>query len=165
MSGLGAWLLGRLSGDDGLPAPEGFEGEGGVFVEVRVRGELRAFLGTLEVAGPFPDRALELARRALADDPRFAPIAAGEGEAVTLRVWRTAEARRVDSPEALRPGVDGVYVRRGFHRAALLPGLDAGDEGDPTTLLENACIAAGLGPEDWQAEDTEVTAFEVREVG
>jgi AmmeMemoRadiSam system protein A len=67
------------------------------------------------------------ARAAAFDDPRFAPMTAAEWPDTRVEVSILSPARPMDfSGEAdalaqLRPGIDGVILEHGWHRATFLP--------------------------------------------
>jgi AmmeMemoRadiSam system protein A len=136
----------------------------GAFVAVEVGGELRGFVGALEPAGPLAATVAAAARRACADDPRFAPVRADELPAVRVRVAVVARPRPMGTPSDLAVGRDGVLVRRGPHTGVLLPAATAGRGWGAETVLARACLAAGLPPGAWREPDARVELFAAEEL-
>lgn len=110
-----------------LPHPDWLDRPGAVFVTLTQNGELRGCIGSLEAHRSLADDLAENARAAAFRDPRFAPL--GEDELARTRV----EVSILSAPEPLRftseadalaqlrPGVDGVILEYGGHRATFLP--------------------------------------------
>jgi AmmeMemoRadiSam system protein A len=136
----------------------------GAFVAVEVGGALRGFVGTLEPAGPLAATVAAAARRACADDPRFAPLRAEELPALRVRVAVVAGRRRMSGASDVEVGRDGVLVRRGPHTGVLLPAAAAGRGWDAETVLARACLAAGLPPRAWREPDARVELFAAEEL-
>ena len=100
---------------------------GATFVTLKHAGELRGCIGTLK-----PIRALHADVRANAlaaafRDPRFPPLAAVEFEATSVEVSLLSADERIDVLDEadllarIRPGVDGLVLEYGYHRATFLP--------------------------------------------
>lgn len=103
---------------------------GASFVTLTKHGQLRGCIGSLA-----PHRMLgeDISANTLAaafEDPRFSPLQAGEMDEIKIEISvltepQPFERRKGESDESyltrLRPGVDGVILRSGFHRATFLP--------------------------------------------
>jgi AmmeMemoRadiSam system protein A len=117
--------LGLRGGADASHA--GLSRPAATFVTLKMRGELRGCIGTLE---PFRPLGLDVHENALAAafrDPRFPPLTAGEFEATSVEVSLLSESRALDIAgeddllAQLRPGHDGLVLEYGRHRATFLP--------------------------------------------
>ena len=62
-------------------------------------------------------------------------------------------------------GRDGVLVRLGWHRGALLPSVAAEEGWSAATFLERTCLKAGLPPHAWQDPTAVVELFSTEELG
>jgi AmmeMemoRadiSam system protein A len=97
------------------------------FVTLKQAGELRGCVGSLHAIRPLRDDVRANAISAAFRDPRFPPLVAGEFTRTSLEVsLLSADVRIEFSSEEdllarLRPGVDGVTLEYGQHRATLLP--------------------------------------------
>jgi uncharacterized protein (TIGR00296 family) len=137
----------------------------GAFVELRVGGAVRAQLGRLTPEGPLAGTVARLAVRAVDGDPRHAPIGAVDLPGLAVRLAALGPLRRVDGPDALRVGLDGVAVQQGWHRGVLLPSAAAGPGWDAATFLKHACLGAGLPARAFHDPDLTIEAFEAEEFG
>jgi uncharacterized protein len=137
----------------------------GAFVTLHVGGELRGCLGTFSPVGSLAETVARMAVGAAKDDPRFPPVRADEIGALDVAVSALSPPRTLDDRRSVKVGEQGLLVRQGLHRGALLPkvalerGWDAGD------FLKHACLKAGLHARAWQEPQTEVDVFEAEEFG
>jgi AmmeMemoRadiSam system protein A len=100
---------------------------GATFVTLKLDGELRGCIGSLEPRRPLAEDVASNARAAAYRDPRFPPVDAGELRRLEVEVSllsapeplavRTEE----DAVRALRPGIDGVILEFGELRSTFLP--------------------------------------------
>jgi AmmeMemoRadiSam system protein A len=102
-------------------------GRGPVFVTLRMDGELRGCMGTLEAR--CTDLVRETMERAVAaafEDPRFPPLTAEELPRCTVEVTVIGPLGEGE-PDPARYGIE---VRAGDRRAVLLPGIKGIDTAD-----------------------------------
>lgn len=131
---------------------------GAAFVTLRLAGDLRGCLGTLE-----PEEALAraVARQAVAaafQDPRFAPLPPEQLEPVRLGVSVLGPFTPVPSSEAIVPGRHGVALALRGRRSVFLPEVAPEQGWDVPTLLEQLAAKAGLRRSDWR--DAALSVFE-----
>ena len=163
IDGLGDALLAiarsAIGGSLGLPGAAdarhaGLSRPAATFVTLKMHGELRGCIGTLE---PFRPLGLDVRENALAAafrDPRFRPLTTGEFEATTVEVSLLSESRALDIAgeddllARLRPGHDGLVLEYGRHRATFLPQVwDA--LADPRDFVAALKRKAGLPADFW----------------
>jgi uncharacterized protein len=127
------------------------------FVTVRVEQELRGCIGSIE---PRRVLALDVAKNAYAaafDDPRFSALTRVEFERlhVHISVLSTLEPVKFvsesDLIRQLRPGIDGVLLEAGSHRATYLPSVWE-SLSDPQVFLRELKRKAGLDPDYWSTD-------------
>ena len=100
---------------------------GASFVTLRRDGDLRGCIGTLDAWRALADDVHANACAAAFRDPRFAPVCARELAEVTIEVSVLNPSERMQERDeealasTLRPGVDGVVLECGRHRATFLP--------------------------------------------
>lgn len=175
-AGLGAALLGhaRRAIADALgqaagpaPAPHaGLAERGATFVTLRIAGELRGCIGTLEARRPLADDVQMHALAAAFRDPRFPPLGAHEFAALEIEVSVLGEPEplpplaEAEAHAALRPGVDGVVLEWRGRRATFLP--QVWDElPEPRDFLAALKRKAGLPADHW-ASDLRLARYSVR---
>ncbi|NLB72584.1 MAG: AmmeMemoRadiSam system protein A [Firmicutes bacterium] len=137
--------------------PPEFQGRAGVFCTLKIGGELRGCIGTIEPAtGSIAREIIGNAIAAATQDPRFHPVKENELRSLSYSVDVLMPSEPVSGLDQLNPGLYGVIVRKGRKRGLLLPDIEGVD-----TPLEQVAIArrkAGIGPN----EDIEIERFEVK---
>ena len=130
---------------------------GATFVTLRDNGALRGCIGSLQAHRPLGDDVRHNARSAAFLDPRFRPLALGEFERVSVEVsllsapQPMAAADEAEALAQLQPGVDGLILSCGAHRATFLP--QVWDElPDPRVFMAHLKRKAGLAATFWSAE-------------
>ncbi len=122
---------------------------GAAFVTLRVAGELRGCLGTLEAEEALARAVARQAVAAALHDPRFPPLPPGELEPVRLGVSVLGPFTPVRSAQAIVPGRHGVALALRGRRSVFLPEVALEQGWDVSTLLEQLAVKAGLRRSDW----------------
>ena len=123
-SAIGAELGLRLSADASHAA---LAQPAATFVTLKLDDELRGCIGSLKPMRPLAVDVRENAIAAAFRDPRFPPLAVVEFEATSVEVSLLSADERVEVRDEedllaqLRPGVDGLVIEYGHHRATFLP--------------------------------------------
>lgn len=124
------------------------------FVTLETGGRLRGCIGTLEAHQPLAADVAEHAYEAAFEDPRFAPLTAGEfdGLAIHISILSPPEpllcAGEADLLAKLRPGTDGLILQEGRRRATFLPAVWE-DLPQPRDFLAHLKLKAGLPAGHW----------------
>jgi AmmeMemoRadiSam system protein A len=127
---------------------------GATFVTLRIGGELRGCIGSIEAAEPLIVSAAHNAFRAGFHDPRFPPISERELSKIEVEVsvLSPLEPMPADSEEALiaalRPGRDGIVLREGDRVGTFLPSVWE-QLPEPRQFLRQLKHKAGLPAEHW----------------
>ncbi len=137
----------------------------GAFVTLRRGGDLRGCVGTFTPTGSLAETVVRMAVAAASEDPRFPPVTADEVDDLDLHVSVLDPTRRMRDVSELQVGRDGVLVRLGWHRGALLPSVAADEHWDAVTFLERTCLKAGLPPDAWKDPGAVVELFSTEELG
>jgi uncharacterized protein (TIGR00296 family) len=67
---------------------------------------------------------------------------------------------RTDDPLSLRPGTDGIYIKKGFASGCFLPQVATEAGWSKEEFLSYCCAhKAGLSSDAWKDPDTEVYLF------
>lgn len=142
--------------------------EGASFITLTVRGQLRGCIGALE---PYQSLAQDVREHAIAaalEDPRFPAVSERELNGIQIEVSRLTRPVPLEYKNAddllskLRPHVDGVILRDGFHRATFLPQVWEKIP-DPVEFLGNLCYKMGASPDLWREKHLEVLTYQVEE--
>lgn len=149
--------------------PERLGQLGASFVTLRIAGELRGCIGTIEAHQPL---ALDVQNNALSSafrDPRFPPLTREEFNAIDieLSILTPPQPLEFDGPdellEKIRPGIDGLIIEKGWHRATLLPSVWEKIP-DPVEFLTILCRKAGLQPNEWRSPGLTVHVYQAEKV-
>jgi hypothetical protein len=137
----------------------------GVFVTINKRGVLRGCIGFPYPIIELKNAIVEAAISAATNDPRFSPLSLDELEKIEVEVTILTEPVKLDvkprdRPKAIVVGKHGLIVRRGPYQGLLLPQVAVEWGWDAETFLEQTCLKAGLTPDMWLDERTEVSTFE-----
>lgn len=139
------------------PGHAALAGPGATFVTLFCGDALRGCIGSLHALRPLGDDVRENAINAAFHDPRFPPLAQNEFSATTVEVsllgpstsFRFAAEDELVS--RLRPGIDGVTLEYGAHRATFLPQVWA-TLPDTRAFLAELKRKAGLAADFWSAQ-------------
>jgi len=133
--------------------------ERGAFVTLKKRGQLRGCIGYDAPIKPLCLAVRDVAAFAAVRDQRFRPVTAGELPELEYEVSVLSPLRRVLDVRQIRIGQHGLVVRKGEQEGLLLPQVATERGWDTTTFLEQTCRKAGLAPNAWQDEATDVFLF------
>ncbi len=139
---------------------------GGTFVTLKIDGQLRGCIGSLEPREAIHASVRHNALNAAFHDWRFAPLKAEELARVHIEVsilTVPAPLTYGDADELktlLRPGVDGLIIRKDHHAATFLPQVW---EQLPRVedFLSHLCRKAGLAADAWRQGDLAVQTYQV----
>ncbi len=134
----------------------------GCFVTIKNHGRLRGCLGQFISEIPLIELVVKMAEASATKDPRFYsdPVTEDELEDLDIEISVLSPLKKTDDPLSLRLGKDGIYIKKGFRSGCLLPQV-ATDEGWSKEEFLSFCCAykAGLSPDAWKKDDTEVYLF------
>jgi AmmeMemoRadiSam system protein B/AmmeMemoRadiSam system protein A len=145
--------------------PEWLKQKAATFVTLTQNGQLRGCIGSLEAHRPLSQDLMENARAAAFRDPRFPALSADELARTRVEVSILSPATPMHfSSEAdlllqLRPGIDGILIEHGVHRATFLPQVWE-QLPEPRQFMAHLKQKAGL-PADFWADDMRVSHYTV----
>jgi len=125
----------------------------GTFVTVTVGGELNGCIGTLEPE-PLATAVARLSYQAAFEDPRLPSLTAGDYDRAGIKISVLSPMEPVPASSEdelrrrLRPGIDGLLIESGWHRATFLPAV-WDTLPDPRAFLQHLEMKAGLSPGRW----------------
>jgi len=127
------------------------------FVTLKKNSQLRGCIGSLEAYRPLLQDVTANAVAAAFHDPRFPPLAPEELEKIRIEVsvlGPLEPVRALDEDDfivQLKPGIDGVVLEYGPHRATFLPQVWE-QLPDPRSFLAHLKIKAGLPADFWHRD-------------
>lgn len=138
------------------------------FVTLYIGGDLRGCTGTLVARAPLAEEVIQTAAQTALYDPRFASVTPDELPSIDIEISVLTAPQKLDVPSAddlprlIRPGIDGVTLSKGLHRATFLP--QVWDKiPDPIEFLNMLCQKMGLSPQAWRAPGMQVEVYQVEE--
>ena len=100
-------------------------------------------------------------------DPRFRPVSKKEWANVKIEISILTDPKPLaysdshDLLEKLRPGIDGVIIKKGIYQATFLP--QVWDQlPDEREFLTHLCLKAGMDGNAWKKEKIEVLTYQVQ---
>ncbi len=150
---------------EGLPSV--FDEKRGVFVTLHEDGALRGCIGYPQPVMALGRAIVDSAINAGTRDPRFPGIRPGELKRMEMEVTILTKPEpyrepKKKLPELVRIGKDGLIVSKGPFSGLLLPQVAPEWGFDSMEFLSQTCVKAGLPPDAWLDEDTEVQHFEAQ---
>ena len=130
---------------------------GATFVTLTQRGQLRGCIGSLEAQRPLAIDVAENAIAAAFRDPRFPPLAEDEFSRTRVEVSLLTPAEpfpvasEADALSRLRPGIDGLILSYGRHRATFLPQVWESLP-EARQFVAQLKLKAGLPADFWHAQ-------------
>jgi uncharacterized protein len=128
--------------------PDELQGKKGIFVAIYNRNKLRGCIGSLLGVLPLWQACRENARSAAMKDVRFPPVARDEFTDLIFEITIMESARELKDPIQIRPGTEGLILKKGFRREVFLPGSVATLIREQKNLLDELKAKAGFEPDD-----------------
>jgi len=156
---------GPEKGDSDLPAL--FDEQRGTFVTLTIGGNLRGCIGHIIPQEALIEGIRINAINAAFKDPRFRPLSKNEWKRVRIEISILTEPKPLsysdgdDLLKKLRPGIDGVIIKKGYHQSTFLPQvwdqLPLKEE-----FLNHLCLKAGLDGDEWKKGRIEVSTYQAQ---
>lgn len=142
-----------------LPAPtEALRARSGAFVTLHASGRLRGCIGRMRGDEPLAITVQHMALAAAFEDPRFPPLSRPEFDTIRIEVSVLSPFEPIE-PSAVRVGVHGLYVTRGYHSGVFLPQVPGEQGWGLDEYLTNLCRKAGIPEDSIGREGTELFSF------
>lgn len=144
----------RVEPEDYSLRLQGFRGN---FVTLKLAGELRGCIGSLEADKPLVQGIADNAFNAAFRDPRFDALSPRELAGIELEISLLSPPEvmvfesQSDALSQLRVGVDGLILTVGIHRATFLPSVWQ-QLPDATQFLRELKCKAGLAADYWSGQ-------------
>ena len=136
------------------PLPPSLKANGASFVTLKLHGELRGCIGTLEARLPLAVDVAQNAFESAFHDPRFPSVTEKEWPSLEIHIsiLTPPQSMSFESEEdflgQLRPGRDGIILAEGYRRGTFLPAVWA-ELPKPKDFLRYLKMKAGLPQNYW----------------
>ena len=140
---------------------------GASFVTITKAGNLRGCIGTLEAYQALALDVQEHAVAAALEDYRFPSLTTRELDEISIEISRLTQPEVFEYQstdellQGLRPGIDGVILKKGFHQSTFLPQVWEQLPGKEE-FLTHLSLKAGLDGDAWRRGDLEVSVYQVQ---
>lgn len=131
----------------------------GAFVTLKKRGHLRGCIGYIKAVKPLWETVQEMAIAAAFHDPRFPSLQSDELRDLSFEISVLSPLQRVKNIGDIEVGKHGLYIVRGYNSGLLLPQVAIEYGWEKEEFLRETCYKAGLPPQAWQDEETEIYIF------
>lgn len=133
----------------------------GVFVTLKIHGQLRGCIGYIEAIKPLHQATAEMAREAAVGDPRFPPVSEKELHLLEYEISVLTPKRQIADPSEFITGQHGIIVERDGRSGVFLPQVAPEQGWDRETTLSYLCAhKAGLPADAWRDRRTKLFVFE-----
>ncbi len=139
----------------------------GVFVSLHKKGELRGCIGNIEPVKTVWEGVMDNARHAAFHDSRFKPMSVDELKDTIIEVSILTPPEEVaykdsdDLISKLKPGIDGVIIKKNYQSATFLPQVWEQLK-SPDIFLRQLCMKAGFSPDEWESGNLIVSKYQVQ---
>lgn len=139
----------------------------GTFVTLTINKNLRGCIGHILPQESVLEGIKENAINAAFKDPRFNPLSLKEWPNVKIEISiLTNPAQLVysgsdDLLQKIRPGIDGVIIKKGFYQATFLPQVWE-QLPDKKEFFTHLCLKASLDGDEWKKGTLEVSTYQVQ---
>lgn len=139
---------------------------GASFVTLTRHGALRGCIGTLKPYQPLLQDVCEHAVAAALEDYRFSPVKLSELGTIEIEVSILTEPKPLTYTDShdlltkLRPLVDGVTLKDGYHQATFLPQVWE-ELPNAEEFLTHLCMKMGLHGNTWRLKKLGVEVYQV----
>jgi AmmeMemoRadiSam system protein A len=122
----------------------------GVFVTLKVNGELRGCIGYPLPHKPLAQAVVELAIAAATQDYRFESLGEDDLGYLEIEISVLTLPRPIKDVREIVVGRHGIIVSKGHHKGLLLPQVPVEYAWDMETYLRHGCMKAGLDQNEWK---------------
>ena len=133
-----------------------------VFVTLHKDGNLKGCIGHMHARMPLYKAVIEMAAAAAFEDPRFPSVQNDELDKINIEISVLSPMERIFDYKKIRMGIDGVWIKKGFHSGVYLPQVATDTGWDRETFLRSLCSSkAGLPAEAYKDSDIEMYIYQV----
>jgi AmmeMemoRadiSam system protein A len=136
----------------------------GAFVTLKKNGQLRGCIGHMAEDRPLCQVVGAMSLQAAFNDRRFPQLRLEELDEIEIEISILTPYEKVEGPQAIQIGRDGVVLEKGGHRAVFLPHVAVEQGWSKDEMLAHLCRKAGLEEDCW-SEDAQIYTFQAEVFG
>jgi AmmeMemoRadiSam system protein B/AmmeMemoRadiSam system protein A len=140
--------------------PDALNEFGAAFVTLNENDQLRGCIGHTTAVDPLYKTVSTCAIQAAVQDPRFPPVTVDEIDKLKIEISVLTPMKKIDSFDEIKIGRDGLMIFKGSRRGLLLPQVAVEYGWNATQFLEQTCLKAGLGINDYKSPDAVIYRFQ-----
>ncbi len=155
-------IVNRLKGRESLKFTtdlDNLKKKMGAFVSLHRKGNLRGCIGFIQPVKPLYEIVPEMAVSAAFQDPRFEPLREEELENLDIELSVLTPMKLLRDINEIEIGKHGLMIVKDHFSGLLLPQVASEYGWDRKTFLRQTCLKAGLPPDSWEQDDTDVYLF------
>lgn len=149
----------RILYEPAAPADPAFDQERGAFVTLSEEGKLRGCVGYTSAVEPLYKAVRDTAALAALRDPRFRPVSVQELPQLQYEISVLSPLLHVHDVREIEVGQHGLLMKNGNREGLLLPQVPVEQHWDRITFLEQTCVKAGMDPDCWKDDNTDIFRF------
>lgn len=120
------------------------------FITLKVKGDLRGCIGTLEPVAPLYRSVHDNAVAAALRDHRFRPVTPAELDRIEVHISILSPIRDIRSADEFRIGEHGIILEKGPYRAVYLPEVAVEQNWTKEETLSSLSMKAGMDRDGWR---------------
>lgn len=150
---------GKVPNLDNFNITENLKKNLGAFVTLKINNKLRGCIGRF-----MPNIALwkvvqQMTIASATQDSRFNPVTENEVDKINIEISVLTPLQKINSPEEIQIGRDGIYIRKGAMSGTLLPQVATENNWSKLEFLQYCSkYKAGLGKDGWK--DAEIFIYQ-----
>lgn len=139
---------------DNKKIPDDLKKNYGVFVTLKINGELRGCIGRFFSSEPLYDVIRQSAVSSAFEDPRFSPLTAGEYPKTDIEITVLGPMKKINDIKEIILGKHGIYIRKGQMAGTMLPQVAIENNWSVEEFLSyTSMYKAGIGKDGWKTAD------------
>jgi len=131
----------------------------GAFVTLKEHGDLRGCIGYITPMKSLAETVRDVAAYAALEDPRFSPVRVEELPLLEYEISVMSPLHHVEDVKEIKVGKHGLIMKKGEIEGIFLPQVPVEEHWNRDTFIEQTCLKAGLPPQAWKDEDTDIYMF------
>lgn len=134
----------------------------GLFVTLRLKGQLRGCLGKIEGNESLSILIEKMALESAFYDRRFPPLTIDEFDNLEIEITILSPLKEIDHYQKIRLGRDGVVIRRRWQQAVFLPQVAEETDWDLEKFLSALCEKGGMEEKCYLNKETKIFVFQTQ---
>ncbi len=144
------------------PVTDKFNIKRGLFVTLKINGELRGCIGTIKAREPIYDAIANMALAAAFNDPRFIEMTEEDFKSAEIEISILSPLKRVHEISEIQIGRDGLLLNFDMHSGLLLPQVATENDWEVREFVEQTCLKAGLPKSSYKDKAAELYRFQAK---